>query len=162
MSIYYRLEIEYFGTDKNKVEVRETKNYLFETENAIENRKNVINEFDNFENTFKVANDDYGHIKLSIVEILGTNVDEFLVPTLNIYYSENKFSENEEGLVLYGSLLENLEERLTELDEERKLYEQKNIKVETEKIKDEDNNIYEILKESLIKETDAEKIKNVS
>lgn len=56
--------------------------------------------------------------------------------------------------------MECFEERMEELIDELKLYNDLSIPCETEYITDIENNHYRVIKGSLIKESDCEKIKN--
>jgi len=87
------------------------------------------------------------------------SVENFTIPSINLFYSNENFSNKNEGILLYGSLLDSFEERIEELVDERKYYEKEKIEnFETERIIDTDGNEYIVLKNSPIKNIDLDKI----
>lgn len=161
MKIIYRLEIEYNIYRKNKNPYNKIDNYIFKTGDSFENRKDALNKLESFEHIFELANKETENLKLSMLEFYeAENVDNITIPNVNLYYSIDNFTKENEGILLYGTLLESFEERMEELVEERKLFEKtQNIESETEIIIDIENNEYIILKDSPINKNDIEKLK---
>lgn len=160
MKINYRLEVHYFGTDEYGNKIDRYDNFIFDNQNSIENRKLVINEYENYSDIFNDAVK-FGKLKLNWAEVIGKSLTEYHIPSMNIYYSETEFNKNNEDVVLFGTLLENFEERIEELQDELKFYKANKIEFEKEIITDINNNEYEVIKGSLITENDQAKIKNV-
>lgn len=160
MSIKYQLKIHYFGTDENNNKIDKTDSIVFESENSTLNRENVIREYENYCDIFNDAHK-FGKLKFSWSEVLNKNIKEFHIPNLNIFYTDDYFSEEDEGIILFGSLLESFDERILELIDEKRTYDDFNCEYETELITDIENNEYVVLKGSLIKEDDRKYIKNI-
>ena len=161
MKIIYRLEIEYNIYRKNKNPYYKIDNYIFKTGNSIENRKDALNKLESFEHIFELANKETENLKLSMLEFYkADNIDNITIPNVNLYYSLDDFTKENEGILLYGTLLDSFEERIEELVEERKLFEKtQDIIFETEIIIDKENKEYLILKDSPINKNDIEKLK---
>jgi hypothetical protein len=160
MSIKYQLKIHYIGTDENNNEINKTDCIIFDSENSTLNRQNVIREYENYSDIFNDAHK-FGKLKFSWAEVLNKNIKEFHIPNLNIFYTDDYFSEEDEGIILFGSLLESFDERILELIDEKKAYDDFDCEYETELITDFENNEYVVLKGSLIKEDDRKYIKNI-
>lgn len=160
MKINYRLEVHYFGTDENGNKIDRYDNFIFDKQNSIENRKLVINEYENYSDIFNDAVK-FGKLKLNWEEVIGKSLTEYHIPSMNIYYSEKEFNENNEDVVLFGILLESFEERIEELQDELNFYKANKIEFEKEIITDQNNNEYQVIKGSLISENDQAEIKNV-
>lgn len=159
MKINYRLEVHYFGIDKNANKIDRYDNFIFDKENSLENRKLVIKEYENYSDIFNDAIK-FGKLKLNWEEVIGKSLTDYHIPTMNIYYSASEFN-NDEEIVLFGTLLENFDERIEELEDELKFYKENKIECETEIITDIKNRIYKVIKGSLISENDHSEIKNV-
>ena len=160
MKINYKLEVHYFGTDENGNKIDRYDNFIFDKQNSIENRNLVIREYENYSDIFNDALK-YGKLKLNWEEVIGKRLTDYHIPTMNIYYSESEFDKNNEEIVLFGTLLENFDERIEELQDELKFYIENKIECEKEIITDINNNTYEVIKGSLISENDQSEIKNV-
>ncbi len=160
MSIKYQLKIHYIGTDENNNEINKTDSIIFDSENSTLNRQNVIREYENYCDIFNDAHK-FGKLKFNWAEVLNKNIKEFHIPNLNIFYTDDYFSEEDEGIVLFGSLLESFDERILELIDEKRAYDDFDCEYETELITDIENNEYVVLKGSLIKEDDRKYIKNI-
>lgn len=160
MSIKYQLKIHYIGTDENNNEIDKTDRIIFDSENSTLNRQNVIREYENYCDIFNDAHK-FGKLKFNWAEVLNKNIKEFHIPDMNIFYTDDYFSEEDEGIVLFGSLLENFDERILELIDEKRTYDDFDCEYETELITDIENNKYLVLKGSLIKEDDRKYIKNI-
>lgn len=160
MKINYRLEVHYIGSDENGNKIDRYDNFIFDKKNSSENRKLVIREYENYSDIFNDAVK-FGKLKLNWEGVIGKSLAEYHIPTMNIYYSEKEFNKNSEEIVLFGTLLENFDERIEELQDELKLYTENKIEFEKEIITDIDNNEYEVIKGSLISGNDRGKIKNV-
>jgi hypothetical protein len=160
MSIKYQLKIHYIGTDENNNEINKTDSIIFDSENSTLNRQNVIREYENYCDIFNDAHK-FGKLKFNWAEVLNKNIEEFHIPNLNIFYTDDYFSEEDEGIVLFGSLLESFDERILELIDEKRAYDDFDCEYETELITDIENNEYVVLKGSLIKEDDRKYIKNI-
>ena len=161
MKIIYRLEIEYNIYRKNKNPYYKIDNYIFKTGNSIENRKDALNKLESFEHIFELAKKETENLKLSMLEFYkADNIDNITIPNVNLYYSLDDFTKENEGILLYGTVLDSFEERIEELVEERKLFEKtQDIIFETEIIIDKENKEYLILKDSPINKNDIEKLK---
>ena len=159
MKINYKLEVHYFGNDEFKNKIDRYDYFVYNSENSLENRRKVIDDYKKFSEVFKDA-EKFGKLNFSWSQIFEKNLKEYHIPSMNIYYSENEFEKNDDGIVLFGKLLESFEERMEELSDELKLYNDLSIPCETEFITDIENNRYRVIKGSLIKESDCEKIKN--
>ena len=161
MKVNYRLEIQYHIFPKNRKPYQKIDNYIFNSENSIQNRKDAINKLESFEHIFKLSNETTEHIKISIQEIIGKEEQaDFTIPSINLFYSKKDYKNGEEGVLLFGSLLESFEERMEELVEERNFYKNDiNIPFETERIIDIEQKEYLVLRNSPIKEIDFDKIK---
>ena len=161
MRINYRLEIQYSIFPKKGKLYQKIDNYIFQSENSIQNRKDALNKFESYEHIFKLSNETTEHIKLSMLEIIDKEeIKDFTIPNINLFYSTENFDNRNEGVLFFGSLLESFQERMEELVEEREIYEKENIlNFETEIITDIENNKYIVLKDSPIKQIDFEKIK---
>lgn len=160
MNIKYRLEIHYFGADEKGNKIDRFDNFIFEKESSIENRNAVLREYENYEDIFNDALK-FGKLKFSWEEILGKNLKEYHIPTMNIYYSDNEFNQENEDVVLFGNLLENFEERIEELQDELRIFEENNLNFEYQILTDNNDNKYKIIKGSLLSENDKHRIKNV-
>ena len=94
MSIKYQLKIHYFGTDENNNKIDKTDSIVFESENSTLNRQNVIREYENYCDIFNDAHK-FGKLKFSWSEVLNKNIKEFHIPNLNIFYTDDYFSEED-------------------------------------------------------------------
>ncbi|MFK5982459.1 MAG: hypothetical protein QM499_06060 [Flavobacteriaceae bacterium] len=123
MKVNYRLEVEYqvFG-EKGKT-FFETKNYVFNSENSLQNRKEAIDKYASFRHIFELASKVTNDIKLSVTEVINKKEKGFKIPFLNVYYSTEKFTSKNLGTLLFGGYLNEFNERILELEQERKLYE---------------------------------------
>ncbi len=160
MKIIYKLEIHYFGLDQNGNKIDRIDNFIFDKESSFNNRINVIHEFENYKDIFNDAVK-FGKLKFSWEEIIDKKLVEYHIPRMNIYYTDREFNSDNEGIVLFGSLLENFEERIVELEDELKFYQEKNISFEQEILTDNNNNQYKIIKGSLLCDNDSQHIRNV-
>ncbi|AZI20181.1 C-type lectin-like domain-containing protein [Chryseobacterium taklimakanense] len=159
MKINYKLEVHYFGNDENNNKIDRYDYFVYNSENSLENRRKVFDDYKKFSEVFKDA-ESFGKLNFNWSQIFEKNLKEYHIPSMNNYYSENEFEKNDDGIVLFGKLLESFEERMEELSDELKLYNDLSIPCETEFITDIENNRYRVIKGSLIKESDWEKIKN--
>ena len=159
--INYRLEIEYQVFEQKEKTYFETKSYIFNSENSIQNRKEAINKYANFQHVFELANKTTSNIKLSVTEVINKNVKGFKIPFMNIYYSTEEFNSNNKGVVLFGGYLNEFTERIKELEQERKAYEDNNIsglKIET--FEDYKGSTYIVINNSPFVEEDFCRFKN--
>ncbi len=152
---YYKITISYFNLkDENHPHTEKT--IVFKEERPIESRKEAIEHFRSLEDIFEQAKKN-GHVLSSITEIFNKTVDADTLPSLNLYICEN--DNEEDDLVLFGTLLESTEERLIELTDECQLYHENNLDHEgIDLIRDETGTVYTVLKGSLFKEEDLEKM----
>ncbi len=161
MKVNYRLEIEYQVFEKEGNTFFKTKNYVFNSENAIQNRKNTINKYTSFRHIFELAHKTTNHIKLSVTEVINKTETGFKIPFLNIYYSTKEFTSKNTGTVLFGGYLNEFNERLLELEQERKLYEKLKINgLKTEVFEDYKGHTYKVIKNSPFTEEDFCMLKN--
>jgi hypothetical protein len=153
---FYKLIISYFEVVENDKNERNVE-IIFDNENPLLSRKEAIERYNSYLDIFKEGNNQV-NIK-NWFEILKGNVENYTIPTMNIYFCENKNSEND--LVLFGSLLETFEERMEELVDELNFYKSTNFSnIETDKIKDIYGNDYLVLKNSLFHNDDIKLLKN--
>ena len=161
--INYRLEIEYQVFKKEVKTFFKTKSYVFNAENSLENRKKAIEKHVSFRHVFELASKTTNDIKLSVTEIINKTETGFRIPFLNIYYSTEEFSSTNLGTVLFGGYLNEFNERINELEEERKLYEKMAINgLKTEVFEDYNGRSYTVINNSLFTEEDFCKFKNGS
>lgn len=149
MKINYKLEVEYQVFEKEGKTYFETKSYVFNSKNSQLNRRNVIDKFESYQHIFEIASKQTTNIILSISEVVNKNVSGFKIPSLNIYYSTSEFDNNNSGTVLFGNYIDDLQEQLLELEEERNLYKYHNInEFETDMLFDLEGNSFKIIKEA--------------
>jgi len=161
MKINYRLEIEYQVFEENGKTFFETKSYVFNSKNSLQNRKEAINKYANFRHIFELAHQTTTNIKLSVIEVVNKNEKGFKIPFMNIYYSTKEFTSKNQGTVLFGGYLNEFNERISELEQERKLYETKNIKdLKTEVFEDFNGQSYTVINNSPFTEDDFSLLKN--
>ena len=153
---FYKLIISYFEVVENSKNEKEVE-LIFDNENPFESRKEAIERYNSYLDIFNEGKTQ-GNIK-NWVEILKHNVENFTIPTMNLYFCEDNNSEND--LVLFGSLLETFEERIEELENELKYYLSNNFEnIEVQKIIDLDGNKYSVLKNSLFHNEDKKVLRN--
>ena len=151
---FYKITISYFNLKDDDNPYTE-KVIIFKEEKPIESRKKAIEHFRSLEDIFEMAKKN-GNVIASITELFEKPLKADCIPSLNLYLCENE--EEEEDLVLFGSLLESTEERLIELKDECQWYHDNKIENEgVENIQDETGTVYTVLKDSLFKEDDVEK-----
>lgn len=151
---FYKIAISYFNLKDNENSHTE-KNIVFQDEKPIDSRKKAIERFRSLEDIFEQAKKN-GTVLSSISEIFDRPMTADFLPSLNLYFCENH--NEEDDLVLYGSLLENMEERMIELTDECRWYHDNNIHHEgVEYLTDENENTYIVLKDSLFTDEDLEK-----
>jgi len=161
MKINYRLEVEYQVFEENESTFFETKSYVFCSENSLQNRKEVINKYASFRHVFELAYEKTNDIKLSVTEVINKTETGFKIPFLNIYYSTEEFTSKNQGTVLFGGYLNEFNERIMELEQERKLYEKNNIKgLKTEVFEDFKGQSYTVINNSPFTEDDFCLLKN--
>ncbi|MDI1318098.1 hypothetical protein [Flavobacterium sp.] len=150
---FYKISISYFNLNESTEDKRHTeKVIIFKEDIPIESRKKAIDHFRSLEDVFIQAKKN-GNVLTTITEILDKPVTAEIIPSLNLYICENDNSDDD--LVLFGSLLETLEERLIELADESLLYHENNIDNEGfDLITDSEGTVYTILKNSLFKDED--------
>ncbi|MCF6308369.1 MAG: hypothetical protein L3J09_10475 [Flavobacteriaceae bacterium] len=155
MKINYRLEIEYQVFEEKGKTFFETKSYVFNSENSIQNRKNSINKHASFRHVFELALKTTNYIKLSVTEVINKNEKGYKIPFMNIYYSTEEFTSKNTGTVLFGGYLNLFNERITELEQERKLYEKLEINgLKTEVFEDYKGHTYKVINNSPFTEED--------
>ena len=153
---FYKIIISYFEVVENEKNEREVE-LIFRDENPFLSRSEAIERFNSYVEIFSEEKED-GNIK-NWLEILKSNVETFTIPTLNLYFCQYENQEND--MVLFGSLLENFEERIEELVDEHNFYSANNFdNIETQRIEDLDGNKYLVLKNSLFQEDDKKFLKN--
>lgn len=151
---YYKIAISYFHLKDNENPYTE-KVIVFEEDKPIESRKKAIAHFRSFEDIFEQAKKN-GNVLSSITDLFDKPLKADTIPSLNLYLCEN--DNEEEDLVLFGSLLESTEERLIELDDECRFYHENNLDHDgVDLIKDENGKVYTVLKDSLFKDEDLKK-----
>jgi len=161
MKINYRLEVEYQVFEENESTFFETKSYVFCSQNSLQNRKEVINKYASFRHVFELAYEKTNDIKLSVTEVINKTETGFKIPFLNIYYSTEEFTSKNQGTVLFGGYLNEFNERIMELEQERKLYETNNIKgLKTEVFEDFNGQSYTVINNSPFTEDDFCLLKN--
>jgi hypothetical protein len=145
MKINYRLEVSYQVFEKEKT-FFENHNYIFNRSSASLNRQNVFKRFESFKHVFQLASTITNDIKLSVTEVINKNIYEFKIPSVNVYYSLNDFSEQNEGVWLYGDYMGESNEKYISLVNEHKVYVKENITgIKTKIIQDPLGNYYTIL-----------------
>jgi len=160
MKINYRLEVEYQVFEKKGKTYFETENYLFNTQNSQQNRVEVINKYESFYHVFELASKTTNDIILSITEVINKNVSGFKIPFLNIYYSDEEFSADNPGTVLFGGYLDRFKERIDGLVSERDVYEKKKIKgFKTALLEDRSGASYKIITGSPFVDEDHKNLK---
>lgn len=153
---FYKIIISYFEVVENEKNEREVE-LIFRDENPFLSRSEAIERFNSYLEIFSEEKED-GNIK-NWLEILKSNVETFTIPTLNLYFCQDENQEND--MVLFGSLLENFEERIEELVDEHNFYLENNFEnIENQKIEDLEGNKYLILKNSLFHDEDKKFLKN--
>lgn len=157
---FYKIIISYFNLKAENDGDRHTdKVIVFQEDKPINSRKKAIERFRSLEDIFVQAKKQ-GDVLSSITEIIDESYTAGIIPTLNLYICEN--DNEEEDLVLFGSLLENAEERLLELTDEYEYYLANNIDHEGIEIyKNEEGEIFKILKDSLMIEEDFEDLTKI-
>ena len=159
MKINYRLEVEYQVFDKGGKTFFEIDNYIFDFPNSQQNRRAVINKYENFQHIFELASKTTDNIILSVTEVINKNKSGFKIPFLNIYYSTEEFSDNNPGDVLFGGYLNDFKERINGLVGERKVYEKiKERGFKTIKIKDYRGKTYRVITGSPFTNKDYKKL----
>jgi len=104
----------------------------------------------------KTTND----IIFSVTEVINKNISGFRIPFLNIYYSTEKFTEQNPGTVLFGGYLDKFKERIDGLVNEREVYKKKKIKgFKTAIIKDRSGEVYKIITGSPFMDEDHKNLK---
>ena len=152
---YYKIEVSYFGTNNNE-KIEETNEINFKNESLIFARTEAIERFNSYLDIFEDGKR-AGNIQ-NWGAILKTKYENYTIPTLNLYICYDNEKEND--VVLFGSLLETFEERMEELEDELKYYEENDIEHNgIEVIESNNGGIYKILKNSLIHIEDESKIK---
>ncbi|PHS67350.1 MAG: hypothetical protein COB12_04195 [Flavobacterium sp.] len=155
MKVNYRLEIEYQVFEKQGKTFFDAKSYVFNSENSIQNRKNTINKYASFRHVFELAHKTTNDIKLSVTEVINKTDIGFKIPFLNIYYSTKEFTSKNLGTVLFGGYLDEFNERIIELEQERKLYETLKINgLKTEVFEDYKGHSYKVINNSPFTEED--------
>ncbi len=145
MNINYRLEVTYQVFEKGKT-FFEINNYVFNESNASKNRQNVFNRFESFKHVFLLASKLTNDIKLSVTEVINKNICGFKIPSVNIYYSLQEFTDQNEGVLLYGDYLDESNEKYVSLEKEHKAYVKEKITgIKTEVIQDPLGNRYTVL-----------------
>lgn len=153
---YYKITISYFNLKDDNYPYVE-KVIVFKEDKPIESRKNAIAHFRSLEDVFEQAKKN-GNVLLSITELFDKPLKADSIPSLNLYFCEN--DNEEDDLVLFGTLLESTEERLIELEDECRWYHENNLDHDgVDLIKDENDTIYTVLKDSLYKEEDIAKFR---
>lgn len=153
---FYKIIISYFEVVENTKNEREVE-LIFRNENPFLSRSEAIERYNSYIEIFSEEKED-GNIK-NWLEILKSNSETFTIPTLNLYFCQDENQEND--IVLFGSLLENFEERIEELVDEHNFYSANNFdNIETQRIEDLDGNKYLVLKNSLFHEDDKKFLKN--
>ncbi len=161
MKINYRLEVEYQVFEKEGKTFFDTKSYVFNAENSLENRKKAIAKYASFRHVFELASNTTNDIKLSVTEVINKTEKGFKIPFMNIYYSTEEFSSKNTGTVLFGGYLNEFNERITELEQERKRYEELEINgLKTEVFEDFKGRSYKVINNSPFTEEDFCKFKN--
>jgi len=161
MKVNYRLEIEYQVFEKDEKTFFETKSYVFNAENSLENRKKAIAKYASFLHVFELAHKTTNDIKLSVTEVVNKNENGFKIPFMNIYYSTEEFTSINLGTVLFGDYLNEFNERIMELEQERKLFEKLEINgLKTKVFEDYKGRSYTVINNSPFTEEDFCKFKN--
>jgi len=161
MKINYRLEIEYQVFEEGENTYFETKSDIFNSENSLQNRKEAINKYANFRHIFELASEITNDIKLSVTEVINKTEKGFKIPFMNIYYSTKEFTSKNTGTVLFGGYLNEFNERIMELEQERKLYEELKINgLKTEVFEDYKGRSYTVINNSPFTEEDFCMLKN--
>jgi len=159
--IKYRLEIEYQVFKEKGKTFFETKDYIYNSKNSLQNRKEVINRYASFRHVFELAYKTTNDIRLSVTEVVNKNEKGFKIPFMNIYYSTEEFTSKNQGTVLFGGYLNEFNERISELEQERKLYETLNINgLKTEVFEDYKGRSYKVINNSPFTEEDFCLLKN--
>ena len=162
MKVNYRLEVEYQVFEKGRT-FFETKNYVFNSNNSQQNRKEAINKYESFCHVFKLANKISNHIKLSVIEVVNKNISGFKIPFLNIYYSTKEFTSTNIGEVLFGGYLNEFNEQIEGLVEEHKTFKREKIKIfSAAVVKDFQGKSYEIISSDFSKEEDCYLLAGIS
>ncbi len=100
-------------------------------------------------------------IKLSVTEVINKNEKGFKIPFMNIYYTTEEFTSKNTGTVLFGGYLNEFNERISELEQERKRYETLNITgLKTEVFEDYKGRSYTVINNSPFTEEDFCLLKN--
>lgn len=158
----YRLEVEYQVFEKGRT-FFETKNYLFNSDNSQQNRKEAINKYESFHHVFKLASKTSNHIKLSVMEVVNKNISGFKIPFINIYYSTKEFCSTNFGEVLFGGYLNEFNEQIEGLTKEHKILKKKNIKdFKVEVVRDCQGKSYEIISSDFSKDENCYLLANIS
>lgn len=156
---FYKIIISYFNLADTKTSHTESV-LVFHEEKPIDSRKKAIERFRSLEDIFEqgVKN---GNLLQSITHLFDSTITSQAVPSLNLYICENDNAEDD--LVLYGSLLESIDERLLELTDEYELYHKSRLDHEgLDLCIDKNGKIYTILKDSLIHEDDNVNFKPIA
>jgi hypothetical protein len=161
MKVNYRLEIEYQVFEEKGKTFFETKSYIYNSENSLQNRKEAINKYASFRHVFELAHKTTNDIKLSVTEVVNKNEKGFKIPFMNIYYSTEEFTSKNLGTVFFGGYLNEFNERISELEQERKRFETLNITgLKTEVFEDYTGRSYTVINNSPFTEEDFCKFKN--
>ena len=154
---FYKVTVSYFNLADAENEHTESVT-VFQEVNPISSRKKAIERFRSLVDIFEQGIKN-GTVLKSINDIFHKEINSQVIPSLNFYFCEN--DNPDEDLVIFGTLLESMEERLLELTDECEFYHNNHLDHDgVEVLKDQHGEIYTILKDSLFHEEDLEYFKS--